>query len=124
MSRLRRYAFTLQQYWLCKEYDCELFNMGVRSLSGDESDDPLQATSEPNEWPYWLPTAAQQEEWHSELITRILEAVPQLKELCIVLDPLEYHRGTKTENIVTVRRVQFGYLEKPSQFPYVLADID
>ncbi|EXK34739.1 hypothetical protein FOMG_10108 [Fusarium oxysporum f. sp. melonis 26406] len=124
MSRLRRYAFTLQQYWLCKEYDCELFNMGVRSLSGDESDDPLHATSEPNEWPYWLPTAAQQEKWHSELITRILEAVPQLKELCIVLDPLEYHRGTKTENIVTVRRVQFGYLEKPSQFPYVLADID
>ncbi|KAH7473737.1 hypothetical protein FOMA001_g12629 [Fusarium oxysporum f. sp. matthiolae] len=124
MPRLRRFAFTLQQYWLCKEYDCELFNNGVRSLSGDESDDPLQATSEPNEWPYWLPTAAQQEEWHSELITRILEAVPQLKELCIVLDPLEYHRGTKTENIVTVRRVQLGYLEKPSQFPYVLADID
>ncbi|KAK2125658.1 hypothetical protein NOF04DRAFT_1371675 [Fusarium oxysporum II5] len=124
MPRLRRFAFTLQKYWLCNEYDCELFNKRVRSLSGDESDDPLQATSEPNEWPYWLPTAAQQEEWHSELITRILEAVPQLKELCIVLDPLEYHRGTKTENIVTVRRVQFGYLEKPSQFPYVLADID
>ncbi|KAJ4032233.1 hypothetical protein NW761_012792 [Fusarium oxysporum] len=124
MPHLRRFAFTLQKYWLCNEYDCELFNKRVRSLSGDESDDPLQATSEPNEWPYWLPTAAQQEEWHSELITRILEAVPQLKELCIVLDPLEYHRGTKTENIVTVRRVQLGYLEKPSQFPYVLADID
>ncbi|KAI1035822.1 hypothetical protein LB505_003763 [Fusarium chuoi] len=108
MPRLRRLAFSLQKDWLCLEYDCDMFHR-ISSPSGDESDDPsksesdvpMQATLEPNEWPYWLPTSAQRE-WHSNLVTRILEAVPQLKELCIVLERSTYYRGTKTEGIVTV----------------------
>ncbi|KAG5744468.1 hypothetical protein H9Q70_012827 [Fusarium xylarioides] len=120
MSQLRRFAFTLHQSWLHEEYDCELLYKRSSSSSGDESDDATQATPEPNEWPYWLSTDAQ---W-SGIVTSILEAVPQLKELCIVHSGSAYHRGTKTENIVTVRKEEMGYREKPSQFPYVLADID
>ncbi|KAF5721896.1 hypothetical protein FMUND_3380 [Fusarium mundagurra] len=123
MPHLRRFAFTLQESWLCAEYDCESFDKRSSSSSGDESDDAMQATPEPNEWPYWLPTDAEQE-WWSELVARILEAVPQLKELCIVHDGLGYHRGTKTESIVTVRKEYIGFLQWQSQFPYVLADID
>ncbi|KAF5654028.1 hypothetical protein FCIRC_8267 [Fusarium circinatum] len=123
MSRLRRFAFTLQKSWLCVEYDYASFYGSSSSSSGDESDDAMQTTPEPNEWPYWLPTKAQQK-WWSELITRILKAVPQLEELCIMHSRLEYHRGTKIENIVTVWREIIGFFEKPSQFPYVLADVD
>lgn len=99
----------------------------VSSPSGDESDDPMQATLESNEWPYWLPTSAQRK-WHSELITRILEAVPQLKELCIVLCTVKFwykhYRGTKTDSIVTVCQKELCFPETPAQFPYGFADID
>ncbi|KAF5671112.1 hypothetical protein FDENT_10996 [Fusarium denticulatum] len=124
MPRLRRFAFTLQRYMLYAEYDCEPLYRRSSGPNGDESGHPMQTAPEPNEWPYWLPTHAEKEFWWSELITRILEAVPQLKELCIRHSSREYHRGTNTEGIVTVRRVEMAYGEKPSQFPYVLADID
>ncbi|SCV42295.1 uncharacterized protein FFB14_07682 [Fusarium fujikuroi] len=134
MPRLRRFAFSLQKDWLCHEYDCDMFHR-VSSPSGDESDDPsksesddpMQATLEPNEWPYWLPTSAQRK-WHSELITPILEAVPQLKELCIVLCTVKFwykhYRGTKTDSIVTVCQEEPCFPETPAQFPYGFADID
>ncbi|CZR48240.1 uncharacterized protein FPRO_12850 [Fusarium proliferatum ET1] len=134
MPRLRRFAFSLQEDWLCHEYDCDMFHR-VSSPSGDESDDPsksesddpMQATLEPNEWPYWVPTSAQRK-WHSELITRILEAVPQLKELCIVLCTVKlwykHYRGTKTDGIVTVCQEETCFPETPAQFPYGFADID
>ncbi|KAI1008666.1 hypothetical protein LB504_001406 [Fusarium proliferatum] len=56
MPRLRRFAFSLQEDWLCHEYDCDMFHR-VSSPSGDESDDPsksesddpMQATLESNE---------------------------------------------------------------------------
>ncbi|PNP86118.1 hypothetical protein FNYG_00346 [Fusarium nygamai] len=120
MPRLRRFAFTLLREWLCMEYDCLKL---ASSSSRDESDDAMQVTPEPNEWPYWLPADAQKE-WWSQLITRILEAVPQLQELCIVHSQFKYHRGTKTESIVTVRQEEISFVAEPSRFPYVLADID
>ncbi|KAF5602013.1 hypothetical protein FPCIR_2090 [Fusarium pseudocircinatum] len=124
MPRLRRFAFTIERESLRLEYDCQLFDRLASSSREDESGDPMQATPELNQWPYWLPTYAQQDLWWSELITRILKAVPQLKELCIVHSPLEYHQGTKTEGIVTVRQEEIAFLDKSSQFPYVLVDID
>ncbi|KLO80840.1 Uncharacterized protein LW93_9085 [Fusarium fujikuroi] len=126
MPRLRCFAFSLRKDWLWHEYDCDMLHR-VSSPSGDESDDPMQATLESNEWPYWLPTSAQRK-WHSELITRILEAVPQLKELCIVLCTVKFwykhYRGTKTDSIVTVCQEELCFLETPAQFPYGFADID
>ncbi|KAF5608579.1 uncharacterized protein FSUBG_4507 [Fusarium subglutinans] len=124
MPRLRRFAFTIEEESLRLEYDCHLFDRLASSSGGDESGDPMQATPELNQWPYWLPTYAQKDLWWSELITRILKAVPQLKELCIVHSPLEYHQGTKTEGIVTVREEEIACSDNSSQFPYILVDID
>ncbi|KAF5647931.1 hypothetical protein F52700_1143 [Fusarium sp. NRRL 52700] len=124
MPRLRRFAFTIEKHWLCMEYRCRPFDRPATSSKGDESNDPIQATPGPDDWPYWLPTYAQQDLWWSELIARILKAVPQLKELCIVHSSSKYHQATKTEDNVTVCLEEIAYLVKPSRFPYVLADID
>ncbi|KAF5252176.1 hypothetical protein FANTH_2732 [Fusarium anthophilum] len=66
MPQLRRFAFTLQESWLCAEYDCRSFYK--RSSS---SSDAAETSPESDKWPYWLPADAEQQ-WWSELITRIL----------------------------------------------------
>ncbi|KAF5989655.1 hypothetical protein FBULB1_658 [Fusarium bulbicola] len=120
MPRLRRFDFELRCGFLRREYDCKGFDS---SSSGDESGNAMQTTPALNGWPYWLPTGAQQEQRWSELIARILGAVPQLKELCIMHDYDEYRRGTKTESIVTVRQKEIMLLTEATKFPYALVDI-
>ncbi|KAF4495836.1 hypothetical protein FAGAP_8021 [Fusarium agapanthi] len=123
MPRLRRFAFQLHRWLLCSEYDCESFDWPDSSSSGDESDDAMQTIPELNGWPYWLSTEARQERW-SELTTRILKAVPQFKELCVMHSCCEFHRGTKIESILTVRQEEILSLAEPFKFPYALVDID
>jgi hypothetical protein len=100
MPRLRRFSFALQKDLMTKEYDWDPFDRRAEQLNREER------TSELNKWPACFPTDDQQDEWHSGLITQILNTVPHLRELYITIYPWLFHRGTKTEGVVAVSRVE------------------
>ncbi|KAF5586659.1 uncharacterized protein FSUBG_12046 [Fusarium subglutinans] len=80
MPRLRRFAFTLTKDWQVNEYECIRY-LWNGTLSFDNT---LPAISQADKWGVLLDTNAEEMEWHYDHITRILNAVPQLEELCIV----------------------------------------
>ncbi|KAF9769052.1 hypothetical protein IL306_013608 [Fusarium sp. DS 682] len=117
IPRLRCFAFTLQREWMDREYNWELPDEREERL---KRADPPAAASEQDEWPYYLSTVEEVDGWHARLIARILNAVPQLEELCVKTSAVVLHRGTKTEGVVTVRRVDTEDPREEPRFPSAL----
>ncbi|KAF4437619.1 hypothetical protein FACUT_5551 [Fusarium acutatum] len=92
MPSLRRFAFSLLIEWMASEYQWESRDERKSRLSRL---DPPPVTSEQDEGPYWLKTNAERDEWYSRAVTRILDGVPQLKELCVKATLPVAHQGPK-----------------------------
>ncbi|KAF5705020.1 hypothetical protein FMUND_12281 [Fusarium mundagurra] len=119
MPQLRRFAFTLTKDWLVNEYECVLEYESDEMLSLNNTSSVISQT---DAWPLWLGTVAKENEWHFDLVTRILNAVPQLKELCVVPHTSELYRGTKIKGTVSVRLVKSDDPRENSRFPSQLVD--
>lgn len=119
MQQLRRFAFALDIKWTIQEYSPEALDELVERLRQADS---ATFASEDIDWTHYHTSRVQDHEWHSNLVTHILNAVPQLKELCVLPPGSRFYRGTKTEGIVSFRRVNPGDPGEESRFPNRLLD--
>ncbi|KAF5669468.1 hypothetical protein FCIRC_9237 [Fusarium circinatum] len=118
MPRLLRFAFTLTKDWQVNEYECTRY-LWNGTLSFDST---LHAIPQADKWGVLLDFNAAEVEWHYDHITRILNAVPQVEELCIVPHTLELYRGIKIGGAVSVRLVEYHDPGEDFRFPRQLLD--
>ncbi|KAF5645976.1 uncharacterized protein FTJAE_2407 [Fusarium tjaetaba] len=119
MQQLRRFAFALDMKWTPQEYSPEAFLEVFERLRQADS---VILASEDIDWTPFDTSKTQDHEWHSNLVTHILDAVPQLKELCVLPPGSRFYRGTKTEGVVSFRQVNSGDPGEESRFPNRLLD--
>nr|RBQ92347.1 hypothetical protein FVER53263_11149 [Fusarium verticillioides] len=119
MQQLRRFAFAFDKKWMIQEYSPEaLLELNARLRQADSA----PSASEDIDWTHYHTSRAQDHEWHSNLVTHILDAVPQLKELCVLPPGSRFYRGTKNEGVVSFRRINPGDPGEESRFPNRLLD--
>ncbi|KAF4339487.1 hypothetical protein FBEOM_6608 [Fusarium beomiforme] len=112
MPRLRRFAFRFDADWVSPEF--------ARRWESPVEEEAPSTNTKDDEERHWL-TDDQKDVWFSKIITRILDGVPHLAEVCVRSYWMSY-RGIKTEGVLRVRGFRDKDPGENSRFPHVLLD--